>query len=145
MKNYYNSTENLKIVGDKVAVVKDHFKLNITEFAKQLEISHSFLSQIISGKRKPSYEFLCALSVKFNINLHWLFTGNGEIIDGQRIDNDIYSLVQKLVDDPEVVELLFDLQVPAMKHFLLAQHQLLSESPEFKLQKKKFQPIKGAK
>ncbi|MCX6582831.1 MAG: helix-turn-helix transcriptional regulator [Candidatus Aminicenantes bacterium] len=145
MKNFYSSIENLKIVGDRVAMVKGHFELNITKFAKQLEISHSFLSQIISGKRKPSYEFLCALSVKFNIDLHWLFSGDGEMIDGQRMGNDIYSLVQKLVDDPEVVELLLDLQVPAMKHFLLAQHQLLSGSPEFKNQKKRFQPAAEAK
>ncbi|HLP58508.1 MAG TPA: helix-turn-helix transcriptional regulator [Candidatus Deferrimicrobium sp.] len=145
MKINHNSTENRQFVGDRVAMVKEHCHLKTTEFAKRLGISHSFLSQVISGKRKPSYEFLCALSVEFNINLHWLFTGQGEMIAGQRIDNDIYDVVQGLIDDPEILDLLFDLRVPAMKHFLLAQHQLLSGSPEFKLQKEKYRLKEEAK
>lgn len=145
MKNYFNSVENRQLVGNRVSMVKDRYKLKIIELAKQLGISHSFLSQIISGKRKPSYEFLFALSVKFNINLYWLFTGNGEMIDTKRMDNDIYNLVQELSSDSEVVTLLFDLQIPAMRHFLLAQHQLLSGSPEFRYQKEKLHVEKEVK
>lgn len=145
MKNIFNSDENRRLVGNRVSMVKDRFELKVIELAKQLGISHSFLSQIISGKRKPSYEFLFALSVKFNINLYWLFTGNGEMIDSGRMDNDIYSLFQELSTDPEVIALLFDLRIPAMKHFLLAQHQLISGSPEFKYQKEKLNLEKEAK
>ncbi|MDQ1355303.1 MAG: hypothetical protein QG657_5613 [Acidobacteriota bacterium] len=126
MKNYYSSDENLKSVGDRVAIVKNHLKLNITEFSKQLEISHSFLSQIISGKRKPSYEFLCALSVKYNINLHWLFTGVGEMLSlavniGPGINLD------KQLADPEVREMIDLLNVPKVKRSLLSYADQLKE------------------
>jgi hypothetical protein len=54
-------------------------------------------------------------------------------------DNDIYNMVQALIEDPEVEALFVDLRIPAMKHFLLAHHQMLAESPDFKLRKKRFQ------
>ena len=60
------------------------------------------------------------------------------MIDSQRIDNNIYKRVQELSKDPDVIALLSDLRIPAMKHFLLAQHQLLSESPAFKSQKEQY-------
>jgi transcriptional regulator with XRE-family HTH domain len=145
MKNIYASIENLRALGERVAMVRDHCDLNISRLARKLDISHSFLSQIISAKRKPSYEFLCGLSVKLNINLHWLFTGEGEMISGQRIDNDLYKLVLGLGADAEVKALLLDLRVSAMKHFLLAHHQLLSWSPGFKLQKEAHQLQREAK
>lgn len=126
MKNYYRSNENLKLVGDRVAIVKNHLKLNITEFSKQLDISHSFLSQIISGKRKPSYEFLCALSIKFNVNLHWLFTGAGEMF---YISNDLGPGINldKQFTDPEVKELIDLLNVSKVKRSLLSYMDQLKE------------------
>ena len=47
------------------------------DFAAQLNISSSFLSEIESGKTKPGYNFLTKLASEFNINPAWLLLGKG--------------------------------------------------------------------
>lgn len=47
------------------------------EFAKRLGFSTSYLSEVESGKTRPSLELLVAISQKTNKSIHWLLTGEG--------------------------------------------------------------------
>jgi phage repressor protein C with HTH and peptisase S24 domain len=47
------------------------------EFAKILGFSPSYLSEVESGKTKPSLELLVNISQITNYSLHWLLTGEG--------------------------------------------------------------------
>lgn len=47
------------------------------EFAKRLGYSPSYLSEVESGKTKPSLELLVRISQITNYSLHWLLTGEG--------------------------------------------------------------------
>lgn len=47
------------------------------DFAAELSISSSFLSEIESGKTKPGYNFLTKLASEFNVNPAWLLLGKG--------------------------------------------------------------------
>jgi phage repressor protein C with HTH and peptisase S24 domain len=47
------------------------------EFAKMLLFSTSYLSEVESGKTKPSLELLVKISHITNYSLHWLLTGEG--------------------------------------------------------------------
>ena len=47
------------------------------EFAKILGFSPSYLSEVESGKTKPSLELLVKISQITNYSLHWLLTGEG--------------------------------------------------------------------
>ena len=47
------------------------------EFAKILGFSSSYLSEVESGKTKPSLELLVRISQIANCSLHWLLTGEG--------------------------------------------------------------------
>jgi phage repressor protein C with HTH and peptisase S24 domain len=47
------------------------------EFAKTLGFSSSYLSEVESGKTKPSLELLMNISQITNHSLHWLVTGEG--------------------------------------------------------------------
>jgi transcriptional regulator with XRE-family HTH domain len=129
----FGGDDNLLKIGKRVADVKDHFDLNLSQFAKKLNVSHSFLSQIISGKRKPSFELLGALTVLFKVNLSWLYTGKGDMFLPKQatICEDIIS---SLLDDIELQELIVNLQIPAIKHYVLAQYQLIAGTPECKIQ-----------
>jgi len=51
-----------------------------TEFAKNLVFSSSYLSEVESGKTKPSLELLLKISQITNYNLHWLLTGEGPML-----------------------------------------------------------------
>ncbi len=49
------------------------------DFAKNLIFSSSYLSEVESGKTKPSLELLLKISKITNYSLHWLLTGQGHM------------------------------------------------------------------
>ncbi len=49
------------------------------DFARQMGIHQQQLSKYERGENKPSAEFFTKLVEKFNININWLLTGNGEM------------------------------------------------------------------
>ena len=49
-------------------------------FAKILGFSSSYLSEVESGKTKPSLELLVRISQITNYSLHWLLTGEGPML-----------------------------------------------------------------
>ena len=52
--------------------------VNSTQLASTLEIQASGISHILSGRNKPSYDFVSKLLVKFpNLNPDWLLLGKG--------------------------------------------------------------------
>ncbi|MFA5713460.1 MAG: helix-turn-helix transcriptional regulator [Bacteroidales bacterium] len=53
--------------------------LSPAQLADILEIQRSGLSHILSGRNKPSYDFINKLVTNFpNINIMWLITGNNQ-------------------------------------------------------------------
>lgn len=52
--------------------------MNSTQLANELEIQSSGISHILSGRNKPSYDFVTKLLNKFpNLNPDWLLLGKG--------------------------------------------------------------------
>lgn len=56
-------------------------KIDRASFAGMLNISPSYITMIEKGKRLPSPQLTELLCLKFNINLDWLLTGEGEIYE----------------------------------------------------------------
>ena len=50
------------------------------EFAKKLGYSSSYLSEVESGKTKPSIALILKISYITNYSLHWLLTGEGPML-----------------------------------------------------------------
>jgi len=50
------------------------------EFAKTLEFSSSYISEVESGKTKPSLELLLKISQITKYSLHWLVAGEGPML-----------------------------------------------------------------
>jgi len=67
------------ILGARLKQIRDGKNLTQQEFARVLITSAGFISEIESGKRAPGSEFLFSLSRVFEINIHWLLTGEGDI------------------------------------------------------------------
>ncbi|MCM3078526.1 MULTISPECIES: helix-turn-helix transcriptional regulator [Brevibacillus] len=59
-------------LGERVKMVRKRNKLTQVDFAKILGISQSNLSEIESGKSKPSIDVLISLITQFEIDLQWL-------------------------------------------------------------------------
>lgn len=71
-----------KIVKSEIGarIKKARGRNNQREFAKILGFSSSYLSEVESGKTKPSLELLVKISQYTKHNLHWLVTGEGPVI-----------------------------------------------------------------
>jgi len=70
---------NLKDVGQRIFEIRKKSGLNQKEFAALLNISTGTISELEAGNGKPSFEVLSNLSLKHNIDLHWLFHGTGDM------------------------------------------------------------------
>lgn len=71
---------NLKEFGHRIKNVRKELKLNQKEFAAELRLSPSFISDIESGRSKACLDFFYILAKKFDVNLYYLILGEGEII-----------------------------------------------------------------
>ena len=50
-----------------------------TEFAQKLNISQAYVSQLCSGIKTPSDRTILDICREFDVNEHWLRTGEGEM------------------------------------------------------------------
>lgn len=53
--------------------------LKKTEFAQKLNISQAYVSQLCSGIKTPSDRTILDICREFDVNEHWLRTGEGEM------------------------------------------------------------------
>ena len=71
---------------------------NITAsaLADELDIQRSSISHLLSGRNKPSLDFILKLLKKFpEINMYWLLNGTGVKLKSNRIDKVYKTPIQK--------------------------------------------------
>ena len=70
--------------------------LKSSELADIIGVNRSTISHILSGRNKPSIDFLYKLLFNYpNINANWLITGNGNMYITNFIND---TILQKKVD-----------------------------------------------
>lgn len=80
-----------------LSVIK-HAGLKKSQFAKDIGVSPSNLSDWLSGRYNPNGVVLFRISEKFSININWLMTGEGDMI-AEKNEKDVVS-VKKHTPDP---------------------------------------------
>jgi transcriptional regulator with XRE-family HTH domain len=73
---------NLKEIGERLKRTRKALKLKQDLFAKELEFSKTSISDYETGKKKPPFDLLVSLSRVFNVNLHYILFGEGEMFRG---------------------------------------------------------------
>jgi transcriptional regulator with XRE-family HTH domain len=68
--------------------------LNQTEFARQLNTSPGFVSDLVRGEKKPGIDFLLAIKARFGISPDWLLTGDGSLSGAATIDMSVMGLIR---------------------------------------------------
>ena len=62
----------------RIKGLRKELRLNQKEFARELQLSDSYICQVENGKIKPGFEFFYKLVSRYNIALRYLFFGEGE-------------------------------------------------------------------
>lgn len=80
-------------MAERFADIRLEKKLNKKQFADAIEIVSTTVGDIESGKREPSKDVLIKLASKYNVNLHWMLTGEGpRYVTSQGLSNSLSGL-----------------------------------------------------
>lgn len=69
----------METINDRISAVVKKSGLTKTAFAKKINLSQSFVSNICAGVSSPSDRTIADICKVFNVNESWLRTGNGEM------------------------------------------------------------------
>ena len=88
--------------------------LTQTEFAEKLHIKQSAYSSIESGKTKLNDRYISQICMTFDVNEHWLRTGEGSIFENVAQTQEVLDLFSKL--SPESQDYMLDTLRLLLKH-----------------------------
>lgn len=58
--------------------ILDHYGISATAFSEEIEFNRSTISHLLSGRNKPSLEFVLKVLQKYpEVELYWLLNGKG--------------------------------------------------------------------
>ena len=62
----------------RIKKVMDYHQLSASIFADKIGVQRSSISHILSGRNKPSLDFILKITSAFtNVDIHWLLNGKG--------------------------------------------------------------------
>ena len=65
----------------RLEILLDYYSLNASSFADKIGVQRSGMSHLLSGRNKPSLDFVMKISEVFpDINLYWILNGTDEFL-----------------------------------------------------------------
>lgn len=92
----------------RIKVLMDQHELNASSFAEMIGVQRSSISHVLSGRNKPSLEFLAKIETAFDeVSFEWLLKGdldNAPILPSTRSEispqNELTKIPQKSIEKP---------------------------------------------
>jgi transcriptional regulator with XRE-family HTH domain len=76
-------TEFSGIMTERILSIIKYLNLSPSDFAEEIGVQRSSISHLISGRNKPSLEFIQKILSRFpEINPEWILNGNGGMVKG---------------------------------------------------------------
>lgn len=71
---------------DRILTIIKYFNISPSDFAEAIGVQRSSISHLISGRNKPSLEFIQKILSRYpEINTEWLLNGSGEMLKNGKI------------------------------------------------------------
>lgn len=79
---------------ERIKLLMEKVNLSNSRFSDEIELQRSSLSHILSGRNKPSLDFIMKVKNRFpNIRTDWLIFGNGNMyVNTETTNEDSYDL-----------------------------------------------------
>jgi transcriptional regulator with XRE-family HTH domain len=107
--------KNLVLFASRIKQIRKALGLNQKDLAKSIDLPKTSVSEYESGITKPTFYFFFNISKIHNVNLRYLLHGEGRMFKGENVP-------KIAIDDDELKEMLYYLQIPALKLSLMAQY-----------------------
>jgi len=86
---------------DRITKVIEFSELSPAEFAEEIGVQRSSISHIISGRNKPSLDFITKIKSKFpDIEWNWLITGTGKMLINKEENKTVEKQISKEEEKP---------------------------------------------
>ena len=119
----------------RLELLLDYYSLNASSFADKIGVQRSSLSHLLSGRNKPSLDFILKILDVFpEVDLYWILIGKGNFpknSDGNRTE----IVIEKTISTPtpilpnHAMENLFSpTQIPVNKNTLENSKPILNEN-----------------
>lgn len=69
------------MTGERIKEIRQHYGMKQGDFAAALGIKASAISQMESNRIKPSLDTMLLINQKFGVNLNWLLSGRGDMLN----------------------------------------------------------------
>jgi len=92
---------------NRIKQIIDKEKLSSTQFATEIGVQRSALSHVLSGRNKPSLDFMMKIKNRYpEINLDWLLSGKGKMVGGKEIKEvrTVTAAGKEKVQEPKEVQ-----------------------------------------
>jgi transcriptional regulator with XRE-family HTH domain len=71
----------------RMEFIMDHFGLSASSFADKISVQRSSISHLLSGRNKPSLDFILKILAVFpELNLYWFLDGSGSYLKNDDFD-----------------------------------------------------------
>lgn len=65
----------------RLETLMDHFGMNASSFADKIGVQRSSISHLLSGRNKPSLDFVMKIMDLFpEVNMYWILNGKGNLL-----------------------------------------------------------------
>ncbi|RPD97982.1 XRE family transcriptional regulator [Aureibaculum marinum] len=72
----------------RLQMVMDYYQLSAAAFADKIQVQRSSISHLLSGRNKPSLDFVLKVLDNFkDVELYWLLNGKGSFPADKKVDS----------------------------------------------------------
>jgi transcriptional regulator with XRE-family HTH domain len=96
----------------RLEIILDYYSLNASSFADKIGVQRSSMSHLLSGRNKPSLDFILKIVDFFpDVDLYWILNGKGVFPKKSEISTDSNSTVSN-IDTPTPIDLFSQISIP---------------------------------
>jgi transcriptional regulator with XRE-family HTH domain len=95
----------------RLEIILDYYSLNASSFADKIGVQRSSLSHLLSGRNKPSLDFILKILEVFpDVDLYWILNGKGNFPknseQSEMKENNVEQVVKHNIPTPPSAEII---------------------------------------
>jgi transcriptional regulator with XRE-family HTH domain len=95
----------------RLEIILDYYSLNASSFADKIGVQRSSLSHLLSGRNKPSLDFILKILEVFpDVDLYWILNGKGNFPKNSQQsvikENNVKQVVKQNIPAPSSAEII---------------------------------------
>lgn len=116
----------------RLEIILDYYSLNASSFADKIGVQRSSMSHLLSGRNKPSLDFILKIIEIFpDVDLYWILNGKGFFPKNSEASEDLNSnSTVSNIDTPTPIDLFSQIPIPIESNSLLSKSKKIETSTE---------------